>query len=132
MLNETKFSPLAHYVSGIDLSVSVAALALLWTRRDSVLDQWLMVAVCALIAELALTVFVLEARFNLGFYTERLFEVVSSTVLLGAMLAELVPLYARHELSQGNLAARLEATQRLQEISTQLVGEEKIEGLYQK
>jgi two-component sensor histidine kinase len=132
MLNETKFSPLAHYVSGIDLSVSVAALALLWTRRDSVLDQWLMVAVCALIAELALTVFVLEARFNLGFYTERLFEVVSSTVLLGAMLAELVPLYARHELSQGNLAARLEATQRLQEISTQLVGEEKTEGLYQK
>jgi signal transduction histidine kinase len=54
-----------------------------------------MVALCALVAELGLTAFVLEARFNLGFYTERLFAVISSTVLLGAMLAELAPVYER-------------------------------------
>ena len=72
MLDETRFSSLAHLVSAIDLSISAFALVLLWTRRVSLLDQWLMVALCALVAELGLTAFVLEARFNLGFYTERL------------------------------------------------------------
>ena len=43
--------PLGHYANGMIALTNVLALLLLWSRGKSVLDLWLMVAVCALIAE---------------------------------------------------------------------------------
>ena len=71
------------------------ALAALWLRGKSVLDLWLTVAVCALVAELGVTAFIILSRFSLGFYSQRLFSMVASTVVLGALLAEAMALYAR-------------------------------------
>jgi len=95
VLNGIMFTPLAHYLAGFDLLITVLALLFLWTHRASVLDQWLMVALCALVAELALLTFFLEARFSVGFYAARLFSVVSATVVLAALLAGMAGLHAR-------------------------------------
>ena len=73
----------------------MVALVVLWRRRKSVLDLWLIVAVCALVAELAVTTFVITSRFSLGFYVQRGFSLAASTVVLSALLAEAMVLYAR-------------------------------------
>jgi hypothetical protein len=59
---------------------------LLWVRRRSVLDLCLMVAVCALLAELATVVFVIPGRFSVGFYLGRMFSLLVSTAVLVALL----------------------------------------------
>src|SRR5262249_37964566 len=51
--DELRLAPMGRYVTAIDLATSLAALALLWRCRNSILDLWLIVAVCALVAELA-------------------------------------------------------------------------------
>ena len=80
------------------------ALAALWLRGKSVLDLWLTVALCALVTELGVTSFIILSRFSLGFYRQRLFSLVASTVVLSALLAEAVVLYAR----LANAVARLQ------------------------
>jgi signal transduction histidine kinase len=89
------FTPLANRVTGVDFAISLVALVVLWLRRKSILDMWLIVAVCALVAELAVTTFVITSRFSLGFYTQRLFSLIASTIVLSVLLAEATVLYAR-------------------------------------
>jgi C4-dicarboxylate-specific signal transduction histidine kinase len=67
----------------------------LWFRRKSLLDLWLIVAVSALVGELASTTFVITTRFSLGFYTQRIFSLTASTIVLSALLAEAMVLYGR-------------------------------------
>jgi signal transduction histidine kinase len=94
-VDQIGFTPLANRVTGVVFLIGVVALVVLWLRRRSVLDQWLIVAVCALVAELAVTTFVITSRFSLGFYTQRVFSLAASTIVLSALLAEAVVLYAR-------------------------------------
>ena len=94
-VDQIGLTPLANRVTSIDFAISVVALVVLWLRRRSVLDQWLIVAVSALVAELAVTAFVITSRFSLGFYTQRIFSLAASTIVLSALLAEAVVLYAR-------------------------------------
>src|SRR6202021_1743071 len=63
----------------------------------------LMVVVLSSIVELAITALFGATRFTLGFYTGRAFSVVTSTVLLTALLAETTRLYGR--LAHANLLA---------------------------
>jgi signal transduction histidine kinase len=94
-VDQIGFTPLANHVTSIVFLVSVVALAMLWFRRKSVLDLWLIVAVCAMVAELAMTSFVIVSRFSLGFYTQRIFSLAASTIVLSALLAEATVLYGR-------------------------------------
>jgi signal transduction histidine kinase len=89
------FTPLANLVTSVDFAVSVVALVVLWFRRRSLLDLWLIVSVSALVAELAMTAFVITSRFSLGFYTQRVFSLAASTIVLSALLAEAMVVYAR-------------------------------------
>jgi len=59
------------------------------------LDQWLMVAVVALITELAVGALFNSVRFAVGWYAGRMFSLVTSAVVLVALLAETTTLYAR-------------------------------------
>jgi signal transduction histidine kinase len=95
LLDETTYSPLAHYIAGLDFILGMVALMLLWCRRESALDQWLKVAVCALISEVALVSFFIEGRFNLGFYSGHILAVISSTIVLAALLIEASGQHAR-------------------------------------
>jgi PAS domain S-box-containing protein len=90
----------------------VAALSLLWVFRRSALDQWLMVVVLASIVELAITALFGGTRFTLGFYTGRVFSLITSTVVLTGLLAETTKLYA--QLARANmLASVVKASQAL-------------------
>ena len=65
----------------------------------------------ALVAELAVTTFVITSRFSLGFYASRLLSVGASTVVLIALLAETIRQDIR--LARANLALQLERSRKL-------------------
>jgi signal transduction histidine kinase len=94
-IDQIGFTAWANRVTSMDFVISLVALMVLWRRQKSVLDLWLIVSVCALVAELAMTTFVITSRFSLGFYTQRIFSLGASTIVLSALLAEAAVLYAR-------------------------------------
>jgi len=94
-LDEIGLAPLAHYIAGACLLTSVIALIILWTRFTSILDPWLMVAVCALIMELTIVTGIIASRFSLGFYVSGLLSIIVSTSVLVALLSETISLYKR-------------------------------------
>ncbi len=101
-LSASDLTPLGAFVPIFVLLFCALALLLLWTRRQSILDLWLMVVACALIAELALTV----VRFSLGFYFSRILSLATSTIVLVILLAETAGLYTR--LARANMLLRRE------------------------
>jgi signal transduction histidine kinase len=94
-VDQIHLATLGNRVTSIVFAVSVVALVVLWRRRKSVLDLWLIVSVCASVAELGVTTFVITSRFSLGFYTQRIFSLAASAIVLSALLAEAMVLYAR-------------------------------------
>jgi signal transduction histidine kinase len=107
-------TPLGSHVTAIIFLVSVVALGVLWLRRKSVLDLWLTVVVCALVAELGVTAFIIVSRFRLGFYTQRVFSMAASTIVLSALLAESMTLYRR--LANTTVLLQRERTDRLMSV----------------
>ena len=93
LLDGTSVLPLAHYASGMIALTYILALLILWSRGKSVLDLWLMVAVCALIAETASVALFATGRFTLGFYANRAIPLVVSKVVLIVLLSETVILH---------------------------------------
>jgi signal transduction histidine kinase len=94
-LDGSRLAPLAHYAAGLDLAIGIAALLILWFRRSSILDQWLLVAVFAMVLELSLVTFFIEDRNSLGVYYTRAYFVITAIALLAALLSEKAKLYAR-------------------------------------
>jgi signal transduction histidine kinase len=86
--------------------LSVAALAVLWSRHSSMLDQWLMVVLCAWILELTMIGLLLAPRFSLGFYAIRVFSLITATVVLVVLISETARLYLR--LAQSNMMLKRE------------------------
>ncbi len=106
------FTPLANTVTGFDFCVSIVALlALLARRQKSVFDLWLTVAVVALVAELAVTTFVIASRFSLGFYASRILSMAASITVLIALLAETIRQDMR--LARAYLALQVERSSKL-------------------
>jgi signal transduction histidine kinase len=109
-VDRTTFSPLVFHAGLFDSIVCAIALVLLWARRRSVLDQWLMIAVFATLLEMIMVTFFSGGRFDVGWYSVRFFSVVASTVVLIALLTETTRLYAR-------LALTLQALRRERDIA---------------
>jgi signal transduction histidine kinase len=110
-LDRVHFSPLWLYVAGCLILWSVLALILLWIRRRSVLDLWLMVVICAYAIEIYLVSFPGLARFSAGWYAGRVFGFVSASLVLFVLLYEITTLYA--QLLRAVLAQRREREARL-------------------
>ena len=87
--------------------MSASAIAVLWLRRRSLLDQWLMIVALATILEMALGAIFVSGRFSLGFYAGRLFSLLTSTIVLVVLLAETTRLYATVARSQEGKIRRL-------------------------
>jgi len=104
-------NPLNHTVGVVTLLVCMLALAVLWARRSSVLDLWLMVVVVAAISELVLAVTLVSGRYSLGFYAGRMFSLVTSTTVLAVLLTETTRLYAR--LTRSNIMLEQERSNKL-------------------
>ena len=84
----------ASSLSGLIMVLAGGALALLWIRRRSVLDLWLMVVCCAWLLETATATLFVGARYQLGWYAGRSFGIAATFVVLLVLLSETLILYA--------------------------------------
>jgi EAL domain-containing protein (putative c-di-GMP-specific phosphodiesterase class I)/signal transduction histidine kinase/FixJ family two-component response regulator len=76
--------------------LSVIALVVLWRRRPhSLLDLWLMVVMCAWVFDIALAAVLNAGRYDLGFYSGRIYGLVAASLVLVVLLVENAKLYAR-------------------------------------
>jgi signal transduction histidine kinase len=93
------------------LTLGGIALSLLWRRQRFLLDQWLIVALCALLLEVLLASVLSAGRYNLAWYAGRFYQLVTATVVMVVLLAEMTQLYAglarSHTMLQRERDARL-------------------------
>lgn len=111
MLDTVRISNLWFYVIGPTAALIVAALILLWLRRRSVLDLWLIVVLCSYAIEIALISFPVATRFSVGWYTGRLYGLFAGSLMLIMLLNESTTVYGR--LLKAVLAQRREREVRL-------------------
>jgi len=78
-----------YYAAGSMMLLSALALVVLWVRRRSVLDLWLMVVMCAYVVEISFP------RFSIGWYAGRLCGLLSGSLVLVVLLYEISALYAQ-------------------------------------
>jgi PAS domain S-box-containing protein len=88
----------------VDVAISGAALCVLWARRRTLLDEWLLVALCAIVTELLLAAILTSDRFTVAWYAARLYQIVTATVVMVVLLAEMTNLYAN--ITRSNAALR--------------------------
>lgn len=86
-------------ISTFIVLVGATALLVLWARRRSLLDYWLMPVLIALISEQMLIGVFSSARFSLGFYAGRAFSFITSIIVLTLLLTETSKQYARLAIS---------------------------------
>jgi signal transduction histidine kinase len=98
-LGRTTYTPLVFYIGLFIAVVFGLALLLLWIRQSSILDQWLMIAVFATLLEMTMVTLFAGGRFDVGWYSVRIFGVIASTVVLIALLTETTTLYAKLALT---------------------------------
>jgi len=98
-LDRVTFAPLALYISAFNMVVCGIALVLLLTRKASVLDHWLAISIGATVAEIAVVRLFSGARFDLGWYSVRMFGVVAAAAVLLALLTEMTRLHAKLSLA---------------------------------
>jgi signal transduction histidine kinase len=111
MLDTVRLSELWPFAAGFAALLSIVAGWVLWARRCSVLDLWLMVVMCAYVIEICLISFPTPARFSVGWYVGRIFGLLAGSVVLFVLLYEITTLYAR--LLRAVLAQRREREARL-------------------
>ena len=106
------FGSLWPYFIGAPVALSAAtALIVLWGRRRSMLDLWLMVVICLYLIEVPLSYYPNPNRFSLAWYTVRVIGFISSGLVLIVLLYEIRTLYSR--LLGAVLAQRREREARL-------------------
>jgi signal transduction histidine kinase len=111
--------PAKQAVAALTWVAGALALVLLWRRPPhSVLDLWLMVALCVWSADSALAAVFNHARYDLGWYAGRIYGLLASSFVLGVLLLENSVLYAR--LVQANDAERRRSEQ-LRQMGEQLL-----------
>jgi signal transduction histidine kinase/CheY-like chemotaxis protein len=108
-------------VTAVWLSPLTALVLLAFNRPAAKLDLWLMVVMFSWLFDIALSALLNHGRFDVGFYMGRVFGLIESTFVLGAMLIETNRLYSRLALAAGELrlhAGRLEESvdQRTEEL----------------
>jgi signal transduction histidine kinase/CheY-like chemotaxis protein/HPt (histidine-containing phosphotransfer) domain-containing protein len=76
--------------------LSLVALGILWRRRPhTILDLWLMVVMAIWIFDIALASVLNAGRYDLGWYTGRVYGLLAASFVLGVLLMENSLLYAR-------------------------------------
>lgn len=80
------------------LLLCVIAIALLWARRRSLLDLWLLAVAWAWLLD-AILLNLVDYRFTVAWYANRVFAISSATFVLAVLLSETTMMYARLALS---------------------------------
>ena len=110
-LDATHLSQFSHYVLTFEALICGVAFALVWRKRRSVLDQWLLVVALAFCSELVINGLLISARFTLGWYVSRIFSIFTATIVLVVLLSETTRLYGR--LARSNAMLLREKKNRL-------------------
>jgi signal transduction histidine kinase len=112
MLDANRFVANWPYVVGAPIGLLCGtALVVLWLRRRSVLDLFLMVVLCAYLIEIPPHWYPAPARFSTGWYAVRVTSLISSCVVLIVLLYEITALYG--SLLAAMLSRRREREARL-------------------
>jgi signal transduction histidine kinase len=94
MLDRSRFVPEWPWVVGAPIIVLCGtALVVLWLRRRSILDLFLMVVLVAYIVEIPPHFYPFPARFSTGWYAVRITSLISSSIVLIVLLHEITALY---------------------------------------
>jgi signal transduction histidine kinase len=110
-LHVNRVGRFAQVLAGLVALLTALALALLWVRRRSVLDLWLMVMLVPLLLDVVFVALVTAVRFSVSFYAARTLWVVTASVILLVLLAETTALYAR--LARSYVISRREREERM-------------------
>ncbi|MCG2627522.1 MASE4 domain-containing protein [Bradyrhizobium sp. WYCCWR 13023] len=70
-------------------------LLVLFVRRRTVLDLWLMVTLFAALPNFLVAAYAGSSRFSVGWYTARGFALIASCMLLSVLVTEMIVLYSR-------------------------------------
>src|SRR5262249_38831388 len=89
VLDSVHLGPLWPYVGAPVGLLSLAAIVVLWRRRRTTLDLWLMVVMLLFSVEIPLSYYPLSERFSIGWYAVRVFGVLSSSLVLLVLLYEI-------------------------------------------
>jgi len=100
-------TPEGRLAAATTMLLSVSAVAVLWLRRRSLLDQWLIIVALAVLLEMALGSIFVSGRFSLGFYAGRLFSLLTSTIVLVVLLVETMRFHANVARSKERKIRRL-------------------------
>ena len=115
-LDSVQMNAVPHVVGGLMLSFLTAiALVLLWFKRRTVLDLWLLVMCTAWLVEVTINAF-LTGRFNLGWYASRIYDLTGTILVLIVLLSETTTLYAR--LAQSMMRQRREHQSRVRTMNS--------------
>lgn len=95
MIDAVNFSGLWYYGAAVIALLAASAIALLWIRRKSLLDLWLMVVMLVFMTEVLISSFPVSARFSLGWYAGRTCSLISGNLILFVLLYEITMIYAR-------------------------------------
>ena len=94
MLDQSRFVPEWPWVVGAPIAaLCTLALVVLWVRRRSILDLFLMVVLCAYLIEIPPHYYPFPARFSTGWYAVRVTSSLSSSIVLVVLLYEITALY---------------------------------------
>jgi signal transduction histidine kinase/DNA-binding response OmpR family regulator len=98
VLNGGSMNLLMRLVVGGVMAVAAVALFVTWRRRPAtVLDRWLTAALLVWCMEIGLSSMFNNGRYDLGFYTGRLFGLAANSLILCILLLENAALYGRLE-----------------------------------
>lgn len=112
MLDQARFVPNWLYVVGAPITLLCAlAMTVIWCRRRSILDLFLLVVLSTYVIEILPHWYPTPARFSIGWYAVRLTSLVSSSIVLVVLLYEITSLYGA--LLQALLKQRRERSARL-------------------
>ena len=82
-----RYTPAMIFVVSSVWSLSMVALFALWRRRPhTTLDVWLMVVMCAWLFDIALAAVLNAGRYDLGFYSGRVYGLFAATFVLALLL----------------------------------------------
>jgi len=88
-------SRLANQINVALLIWYATVLSVLFSRRRTILDLWLMVTLVAWMPDSFVAISGSSTRFTIGWYAARVFALIASCVLLTALLVEMTALYSR-------------------------------------
>jgi C4-dicarboxylate-specific signal transduction histidine kinase len=107
-------TPFLQYLAGVMWALNAIALVLLFVRRRTILDVWLIVTVFVSLPDLSLSFFYPVVRYSVGWYMARTYALIASCTVLSVLLVETTMLYAR--LASATILQRRERAHRLMSV----------------